>query len=851
MKTKILSIVFSVALGSILLTGCMKNEESDSVLKIRDGYAGLLKAQADLQQAEADQAKAAADFSKAQAALENAKADYQKILNQIKAGMQGAEIDLARAKADSAMAVARAAAANAEADRAEAELRMAKAQAQLTANTPAFHAWDSLSKLLFGPTGNEGFIAQRTATVTKLTNAYDSLVKFDTVINVAEWRSMLVLKEKIAKDSVERLKTMADFYSTLVDLSVEELQEKGANALEEYEKALQDSIVWAAEYARAQGASSLTWCDYNAANTVSTNIPYTFSNKGMRRVNIVANGKWTKTNENITLVGASAATAYAQTRIDTLSGKTSIFPLPANASAGTPSKPWLIREQNLNAGSITALNTEIIPPASYSYASTMTAFSAGTLAYTQARSSYETELAKLNALVLAIRGEEYTSGTAGANVPINTLNALKRRLSSDPGAVAPEKWTELQPLVSNIKAYLKFRMEFDFSTSIFDNVLLNNAGTVTPVPATTASITAQILNSAVDTVFAKFLSGINNNTYVPDQEITNPANIRVSWIDDITNIHIPTDVFRPVANATNGRIPLNAGPASATLASSTTTLVGTTAAAINVAAVTTAPSSSTPHSQSIIGQLLWHGYNTYGAISTSILGLAADNGYSPSAYFEMPWYDNIQLYTGSTSAVVTTDDIYIAGYQNFVNSMFVARASVETALNTAKFKLEYELNKKDALVTLVAACQTAIDDWTKFKEDVQKAADEASGHVKALKKLYDDAVEAEEFAEEEFGNAKEKVKCWRYAFNLLKNAHTGTRAQILALTTTLNAQYTSANTYLSAAQNALSKFDNASDKHAAVILAINDEITLLTQAVAEYDALIAAIQAKMAALLED
>jgi hypothetical protein len=60
-KLKLLPVVLSIAFSGILLTQCVKNEESDGVRTVREGYAEKLKGDADYQKAQAEKARAEAE----------------------------------------------------------------------------------------------------------------------------------------------------------------------------------------------------------------------------------------------------------------------------------------------------------------------------------------------------------------------------------------------------------------------------------------------------------------------------------------------------------------------------------------------------------------------------------------------------------------------------------------------------------------------------------------------------------------------------------------------------------------------------------------------------------------------
>jgi hypothetical protein len=87
-KIKLLSLVLGIAFSSVLFTQCVKNEESDGVRAVREGYASKLLADADYQKASAEKIRAEAEKLKLEAEWNAKKAEAEvegkKLENQLK-----------------------------------------------------------------------------------------------------------------------------------------------------------------------------------------------------------------------------------------------------------------------------------------------------------------------------------------------------------------------------------------------------------------------------------------------------------------------------------------------------------------------------------------------------------------------------------------------------------------------------------------------------------------------------------------------------------------------------------------------------------------------------------------------
>jgi hypothetical protein len=295
-KTKLLSLVLGIALSGILFTSCVKNEESDGVRAVREGYAAKLageadyqKALADVQRAEAEYTRLKAQWEKDEAAarlewtkvqielekvrveLEKARLEHEKNLNDLEIAEKKAQLEqllaqlevtlqeqknlLLAAQQEYALALI-----NNEAALIAAKNALALAQANALANDPKLEIFQDLyAKLFVAP----NYYGQRTGLLTDKLDCQTQILGLQFATN-AEHLAWLKRDSIKAAESLKYAKELLSKYEGLDGLSVAELQAKADQAKLDWTSA---SVTAAEKNAAVTAASNV----YNEENTKYTN----------------------------------------------------------------------------------------------------------------------------------------------------------------------------------------------------------------------------------------------------------------------------------------------------------------------------------------------------------------------------------------------------------------------------------------------------------------------------------------------------------------------------------------------------------------------------------------------------
>jgi hypothetical protein len=278
MKTqlKMLSLVLSIAFSGILLTQCVKNEESDGVRTVREGYAEKLKGDADYNKAlaekeraeaekiritaqwEKDKAaadvgyrnaetelqKAEAELKKVEVELEKVKVEHLQNLNDLKIAEKEVELEKKKAELEETKAFLDAqiqghkntllgaqhdyekAVIDNERKLINANILLANAQAKLLANDPnlvEYQAW--YTKLFVNP----GYYGERTTLLVKKLGFQTDILGLQYATN-EEWLAWLKRDSVKAGEELKYTKDLLVRYENLDGLSVAALQAKADEA---------------------------------------------------------------------------------------------------------------------------------------------------------------------------------------------------------------------------------------------------------------------------------------------------------------------------------------------------------------------------------------------------------------------------------------------------------------------------------------------------------------------------------------------------------------------------------------------------------------------------------------------
>ncbi|MDR2359253.1 MAG: hypothetical protein LBD87_05585, partial [Prevotellaceae bacterium] len=258
-KIKLLSLVLGIALSGILFTQCVKNEESDGVRAVREGYANKLLADADYQKALAEKERANAEYIKLQAQWDKAKAEAEVELKKVEAELKKVEVDLKKVELEkeklnleekkAALEVKLAelknqllaaqqayalALINNETALIAANKLLAEAKATLLASDPKLEEYLALKEKLYNVVN--GLYPQKTAKLVEKLGLQAELIELQYAVN-SEKLALLVKDSLKAATDLEYAKKLLEKYESLDGLSVAALQGKADDAKIEWEKA--------------------------------------------------------------------------------------------------------------------------------------------------------------------------------------------------------------------------------------------------------------------------------------------------------------------------------------------------------------------------------------------------------------------------------------------------------------------------------------------------------------------------------------------------------------------------------------------------------------------------------------
>jgi hypothetical protein len=255
-KNKLLLLVLSISLSGILFTSCVKNEESDGVRAVREGYAAKLAGDADYQKALAEKARAEAEYirlqaqwekeeaaarvelAKVQIELEKVMLEYQKNLNDLEIAEKKAQLEVTLQIQKNLLLDAQHAYAlaiiNNEKALIEAQKALDKAKADLLAFDPNLEAYLELSDKLYN--AMNGIYYQRLDKITEKLGLEAELLELQYAVN-ADQRAWLQRDAAKADEALKYTQALLKKYEDLDGLSVAALQAKADEAGIEWKKA--------------------------------------------------------------------------------------------------------------------------------------------------------------------------------------------------------------------------------------------------------------------------------------------------------------------------------------------------------------------------------------------------------------------------------------------------------------------------------------------------------------------------------------------------------------------------------------------------------------------------------------
>lgn len=239
-----LKFVAMIVLGGALLTGCLKNEESEGVKDVRGAHAALLNAQAAKQTADAALVTASAEYKRAEIALVEVQVAAGRLANRLlevdvkmAEGTLEAELrtalqqELAKLEtAKAALVAAQVALTNAKAGQyaVEYDYLVAKAEFEAKEGTAEKLAqFDEWRNMLFT---NPGFFGRRATAVSEVAEAEIRKLRIIAINDVRDIEK--VLENRIARESslVTRLTTSFDLVKGLEGASAAQVLEKVTEA---------------------------------------------------------------------------------------------------------------------------------------------------------------------------------------------------------------------------------------------------------------------------------------------------------------------------------------------------------------------------------------------------------------------------------------------------------------------------------------------------------------------------------------------------------------------------------------------------------------------------------------------
>jgi hypothetical protein len=259
-KIKLLSLVLGISLSGLLFTQCVKNEESDGVRAVRQGYAAKLAGDAEYQKALADKAKADAEYTRAKAQwdkdyyaalteLEKVKAELRKVeveLKKVTLEEKKAELEEKKADLDAKIQNHKNLLLKAQGEYEEQVLRneasliaaqkaLAEAKAKLLTDDPNLTAYLELKEKLYDVVN--GLYPQKTAKLVEKLGLQAELIELKYAVNSE--KLALLQRDSLKKATdLEYAKKLLEKYESLDGLSVAALQEKADDAKIEWEKAI-------------------------------------------------------------------------------------------------------------------------------------------------------------------------------------------------------------------------------------------------------------------------------------------------------------------------------------------------------------------------------------------------------------------------------------------------------------------------------------------------------------------------------------------------------------------------------------------------------------------------------------
>ena len=291
-KIKLLSLVLGISFSGILFTQCVKNEESDGVRAVREGYANKLLADADYQKALAEKERANAEYIKLQAQWEKAEADantelikvqvelakvnvelqkayleYQKGLYDLELEKKLLELEEAKAKLEVTLAELKnklldaqqayaLALINHETALIAAKQALAQAAASALANDPKLEQYQSLYEQLFV---DPGYYGQKTTLLSSKLSKQSAIIelKYAVDADILAWLKKDSVK---AAEELKYTKELLEKYESLDGLSVADLQAQADQA----------KIAWTSASITVAEKSAATLTAQNSYNEENT-----------------------------------------------------------------------------------------------------------------------------------------------------------------------------------------------------------------------------------------------------------------------------------------------------------------------------------------------------------------------------------------------------------------------------------------------------------------------------------------------------------------------------------------------------------------------------------------------------
>lgn len=816
MKTKLLSIVFSVALGALLLTGCMKNEESEGVYKVRDGYANLLNAQAAKEKAEADYRIAETERYRLITEWEVLKAyvdaKTQELELMKKQALYAADVELALKLYEVALqqainelqlkmhAYAQAVYDN-EVLIIAARRALALAQAQELADNPKLALFNEYYNQLFDiPTG---YYQKRLNTIAELNTARTALVNL-ALAPRAELYTILLRDSIDVANNIKRTNELIETYNTLAGKTVDELQRDADNAQKTW-KALQVAEEAAKKTAKEKeqirDAEVAKW---NAINDeLTTNVIAGTDPMGM------ATGKVADVVA-FEASGLRNAVKFAEKRLAYL-GNTNLtlalengyqytsmsnpFVAPYNGAptAANPSMAWIANELAKATQTNTDLNNYINNTQKNLVTQRQIDFNAVAPQWTAAKSAYDMTVTTVNNAVKALRGT-VPAITPTSATPVNTIADWKAKTDAGFTIDGTGANTVTAAFANNARTYLLARLQFDMPTFTTNPTISSAAGVTDPA-------------KVYDQLYA-FLN--NPSSFTAAFVNTNIASLDFIFYDNNSDLQI-IKYYEPGFKASD-----NTQSAAAAAIQFKAPPVANPAPADEYFTKTTA------------GKLLLLSRQVYGAGSMAAMDV-------------LP----LSVKPNTVPATLT----------HYNASLFGLWMTAKDDLEIAQQGLATSQKDKDDYTALQTACQASIDMFTAFLAKYQPLLADAETRFKAQTTVKDAAAVAYVQARAAETDATRRASDAEDIYNLMQEANTSsTLANIKAYVIQLKNDLGTATSggyinQLIDATKALSDFRNDTLTNNEAIANKQKEIDYLVKVIADLDAIIASIEAKMKALL--